>query len=255
MVNSTARHISRTNKEKDKKTLKAKNFQLSTFNFQLFFVTLHRIIPICMKKSFILLLAALVWGSVWAEDDNSFYFTDAIVMPGEKTSIELCMRNTATDLTCFEAEIQLPEGVSVVCDEEGNPLATLYRKRTSSHEILTNVLENGNLKLLVSSIDGNLLKGAEGPLLCFSVLAAETAPIGESTVETVGESLLVNSKAEAYYSVGVTGNVLITDDPTSIVSSLGETEAGATIYNLAGQRISKKQKGINIVGGKKELKK
>ena len=36
-----------------------------------------------------------------------------------------------------------------------------------------------------------------------------------------------------------------------IASPLGETEEGAAIYNVAGQRISKMQKGINIVGGKK----
>ena len=37
------------------------------------------------------------------------------------------------------------------------------------------------------------------------------------------------------------------------VSPLGETEEGAFIYNLAGQRLSKTQRGINIVGGKKVL--
>ena len=37
------------------------------------------------------------------------------------------------------------------------------------------------------------------------------------------------------------------------VSPLGETEEGASIYNLAGQRLSKAQRGINIVGGKKVL--
>ena len=75
-----------------------------------------------MKKSHILLLASLVWGTAWAEEDNSLYFTDAAVKPGETANIELCMRNLATDLTCIEAEIQLPEGLSVVCDEEGNPV-------------------------------------------------------------------------------------------------------------------------------------
>ncbi|MBR5052952.1 MAG: hypothetical protein IKW91_06975 [Bacteroidaceae bacterium] len=43
------------------------------------------------------------------------------------------------------------------------------------------------------------------------------------------------------------------DDVTSIVSPLGETEEGAPIYNLAGQRLNKFQKGINIVGGQKLL--
>ena len=37
------------------------------------------------------------------------------------------------------------------------------------------------------------------------------------------------------------------------VSPLGETEEGAAIYNLSGQRLSKMQKGVNIVGGRKIL--
>ena len=43
------------------------------------------------------------------------------------------------------------------------------------------------------------------------------------------------------------------DDATSIVSPLGETEERASIYNLAGQRLNKLQKGINVVGGQKLL--
>lgn len=206
-----------------------------------------------MKKSHILLLAALVCGTAQAEDNNSFYFTDAAIMPGETASIELCMRNTATDLTCLEAEIQLPEGLSIVCDEQGNPLATLYRNRTAAHEILTNVLENGNLKLLLSSIDGNLIGGEEGPLLSFCVQAAQTAPRGECMVETVGESLLVNSEAEAYYSVGVTGSVLITDDATSIKNVRVNNEEA--IYDLSGRKVNaQSQRGIYIVNSKKVLK-
>ena len=43
------------------------------------------------------------------------------------------------------------------------------------------------------------------------------------------------------------------NDVITGVSSLGETEEGAAIYNLAGMRLSKKQKGVNIVNGKKVL--
>ena len=43
------------------------------------------------------------------------------------------------------------------------------------------------------------------------------------------------------------------DDANSIVSPLGEKEEGASIYNLAGQRMSKPRKGINIVNGKKVI--
>lgn len=206
-----------------------------------------------LKRS--LLFATLICGTAWADDNNSFYFTDAAILPGETTDIELCMRNTVTDLTCLEAEIQLPEGLTVACDDEGAPIATLYRDRTPNHELITNVLDNGNLKLLVSSISGNMVNGKEGPLLCFRVKAAETAPLGEWTVvETIGESLLVNSKAVAYYSVGVIGYILITDDETSI-KTINDVQGSTNedIYNLAGQRVSKPKNGIFIRGGMKKL--
>ena len=208
-----------------------------------------------MIKSRLLLLAALTCGTALAEDANTFYFTDAAVLPGETTNIELCMRNAEKSLTCLEAEIQLPEGLSVALDEKGNPIVTLYRNRTEGHEVLTNVLENGNLKLLVSDIEGRLFSGEEGPVLSFRVQAAEAAPIGESKLETVGESLLVNAEAKAYYSVGVTGNILVTDDATGIDGDLRGMDASDAIYTFAGERVSKARKGIFIQNGKKKLHK
>lgn len=202
-----------------------------------------------------LLSAALLWGTAWAGNDNCFYFTDAAVLPGETTNIELCMRNAEKSLTCLEAEIQLPEGLSVALDEKGNPIVTLYRNRTEGHEVLTNVLESGNLKLLVSDIEGRLFSGEEGPVLSFRVQAAEAAPIGESKLETVGESLLVNAEAKAYYSVGVTGNILVTDDATGIDGDLRGMDASDAIYTLSGERVSKARKGIFIQNGKKKLHK
>ena len=89
-----------------------------------------------MIKSRLLLLAALTCSTAQAEDANTFYFTDAAVLPGETTNIELCMRNAEKSLTCLEAEIQLPEGLSVALDEKGNPIVTLYRNRTEGHEVL-----------------------------------------------------------------------------------------------------------------------
>ncbi len=192
-----------------------------------------------MKKIYIFLVAALAWSAVRAED-NTLYFTDAAIMPGQTGSIQLCMKNVRTDLTCLEAEIQLPEGLSVVQDDAGNPVVTQIHNRSSVHELLANVLESGNLKVLISSADADLFGEGDGPLLSFRVQADEDVLPGNYEVKTVGESLLVNDVAEAFYSVGVTGNVLVTDDPTGINDELRmkDEESGA-IYNLAGQRVGK----------------
>ncbi|MBR6141846.1 MAG: leucine-rich repeat domain-containing protein [Bacteroidaceae bacterium] len=45
--------------------------------------------------------------------------------------------------------------------------------------------------------------------------------------------------------------IMPVEDVITGVSPLGKTEEGAAIYNLAGQRLSKMQKGINIQNGKK----
>lgn len=206
-----------------------------------------------MKKCHIIWLAILAWGTARAEDHNSLYFTDAAILPGETADIELCMKNATADLTCIEAEIQLPEGLSIVRDEEGNPIATLYRNQASRHEFLANVLENGNIKLLVSSISADLFKEGEGPLLSFRIQADRTAPRGECAVETVGESLLVNNLAKAYYCVGITGDILITDDATSL-NALNDGHRAMTgdTYDLSGRKTNAHpRKGIFIQNGRK----
>ncbi|MBQ9294050.1 MAG: hypothetical protein IJ219_03880 [Bacteroidaceae bacterium] len=60
---------------------------------------------------------------------------------------------------------------------------------------------------------------------------------------------------KAYYqsTSGAKAFFFTADDATGIVSSLGETKEGAPVFNLAGQRIQKMQRGINIVGSKKIL--
>ena len=58
------------------------------------------------------------------------------------------------------------------------------------------------------------------------------------------------------YLTGIAAGVkaLTFGTATSIVSPLGETEEGATVYDLSGRRVEKATKGIYIVNGKKILK-
>ena len=218
-----------------------------------------------MRKTIIIQLAALASCAAWAEAGNTLYFTDAIVLPGETACIELCMTSAATDLTCLEAEIQLPQGLSVVCNDDGSPQMRLHPGRAAKHELLANVLSSGNLKLLVSSIDGDVIGSGDGALLSFMVEAAPTAITGEYQIETVGETLLVNTQAEACYQTGVTGSVLITDDATAIDVINDEKlkiKNGDAVYDLSGRKMAdgkwvdgKLPKGIFIKSGRKELHK
>ena len=87
--------------------------------------------------------------------------------------------------------------------------------------------------------------------------AAEPPEVCDDTFRDIDVSkilLIVPDDAyEKYKAHEVWGQFWI-ETPTGIVSPLGETEEGAGIYNLAGQRLDKMQKGINIIGGRKVLK-
>ena len=132
----------------------------------------------------------------------------------------------------------------------------------------------------ISKEDAVILRGDEGYYSFMPTTGVEEAEnnnlVGSDGTVTGGDDIyalakkndvvgfyLVNSgvtvpagKAYLNTSAGVKGFfgfAFDDDDPDAIVSPLGETEEGV-IYNLAGQRISKLQKGINIINGKKVLK-
>ena len=83
--------------------------------------------------------------------------------------------------------------------------------------------------------------------------AKETPDVADNAFGGVDVSnvLLVvpDNSLEAYKAHPVWRKFWV-ETPTPIASPFGETEEGAEIYNLAGQRLSKMQRGINIVGGK-----
>ena len=94
-------------------------------------------------------------------------------------------------------------------------------------------------------------------------------PITYENAPILGEGIALRYPVDAYignyyvyYADGtkVQGDWVVigpdnqaTKDLITGVSPLGETEEGAAIYNLAGQRLSRAQKGINITNGRKVL--
>lgn len=95
------------------------------------------------------------------------------------------------------------------------------------------------------------------------------APVGSYVLQSIGGKVGFYQVAEGnqptvganrcYLNVpasGVKAFFLAEDDATAISETLGEktAEADGAIYNLAGQRIQKMQRGVNIINGKKILK-
>lgn len=102
--------------------------------------------------------------------------------------------------------------------------------------------------------------------LLTGVYADTEAPVGSYVLQNIdgvvgfyqvaaGQQPTVKAN-HAYLTAASEAKVFVftTDDATAIQGIQAEAEQGAAIYNLAGQRVQKAVKGINIINGKKILK-
>ena len=125
---------------------------------------------------------------------------------------------------------------------------------------------NYDLTSVVSpeSVTGNLLQASDGTVngdgsTIFALGVGKTgANEGKVGFYLVGSGVQVPA-GKAYLVVGGGAKEFLTfdfdDEATSIEETLSDsTLKGENIYNLAGQRLNKMQKGINIVNGKKVLR-
>ncbi|MBR6031226.1 MAG: exo-alpha-sialidase [Bacteroidaceae bacterium] len=160
--------------------------------------------------------------------------------------------NGAAQLTATGSEgTEIPANTAVVLVNEDADASTILNMTDG----LTPVISESENLLKGTLVPMSLDLGDETPNYS---LGTVNGNIGFYKFDKYGATTITLGANKAYLSVpaasGVKGFTFDFDDATGIVSPLGETEEGAAIYNLAGQRLSKFVKGINIINGKKVLK-
>ena len=137
----------------------------------------------------------------------------------------------------------VPKGTPVVLKGEG------------TFTLIPTVADN------LSDVTGNELKASDGTVEGNGSIYVLAQPAGEKVGFYAVKKGTKVAEGKAYLEVvsttGVKAFYFEGDDATSLNEELrmkNEESKGEEIYNLAGQRISKMQKGINIVGGKKVLR-
>ena len=114
-----------------------------------------------MKRSIFLLLVACLFSMEPAMSGNVLTVCDVNVPQGGQSTIEIgCEFDT--EYTAFELQLSLPDGLSLLTDEDGYPV---IEKAFSTNHILTGNLlpSNGNYKFTCRSMD-NISMPTSGPL-------------------------------------------------------------------------------------------
>ena len=116
--------------------------------------------------------------------DNTIYMDDIEVLSGTEAVLSVKMKNEVV-AEGFEFDMYLPEGITVVQDEDGFPDVTLSTKRTTTRK--TNSFDaifnaDGSLRVLAASTNGSAISGNDGEVVQVKVAIADDMAEGDYTV-------------------------------------------------------------------------
>lgn len=178
-----------------------------------------------------------------AETPNSITLQDLALIPGETATLLVDMTNDV-DITAFQFDIKLPEGISIPVDEYGDPLISLTSRATNTHQIVSAYQEDGSLRVAAYSSKSRPFKGNSGTLVEITLEAASTLEDGTYNIDM-----------STVYIIKPDGTQLDIDDFThsieinsSGVENIGINGAEEVArYDIHGRLLSEPTKGINIV--------
>ncbi len=223
-----------------------------------------------MKKIYMTMVALLCGVAAMAQNEDGLYVQDIKVDKGTTAiNIPVCLKNSLP-VAAIAFRIAFPEGVtakvvrgklqSTVNDlrapgypvdyqlaEDGNPQIAVYDKYPFDLEDGEIFSFQATITADVAAVDGtyevrlyNISYSAP------SVPAAEMADFNVTEENNDGRSYGVSGE---FTKLETTFNLTIGEGTG--INSINADNVNAPVYNLAGQRVSKAQKGIFIQSGKK----
>ena len=170
------------------------------------------------------------------------------IKAGETRELTVNLANPNDELTLLQFDLLLPEGLYI--NKVGDEPSVSMGSRTSgnSHQ-LSAYADGQRVRCLLASPANELISGTEGAVVRLTVTAAE---------DICGGSLLLSN------AIGVSPceqEVImpsqrygLTESATG-VAGVKNAEESSEVYSLTGQRQVKMKRGINLVNGKKIIKK
>ena len=184
------------------------------------------------------------WNKITTAGYSTFYAKEATFIPAGVTAYTGKINGQYLTLTAIEGSV-IPAKTPVVL----KGAAGIYEMKVTTDE--GSVIADNDLQASEETVnpDGKQY-----------ILGMDNAEVGfyKAAIGQSGKWNYMIAPGKAFLVIpegtDVKGFVFAEDGETAINEVNGQSSNGQSIYNLAGQRLGKMQKGINIVNGKKVLK-
>ena len=157
-----------------------------------------------------------------------------LLLSNGTNALSLCL-DGAADFTAFQFEVELPENTDITA-------MSINGQRMDDHEILYNKVEANRYRVAVLSLSNAIFKGNAGELLNISIDGLNTNEVSVQNIHFVTKN-----------GTDITFDVLALSGTVTGIANVRSDESNGVIFDLQGRKLSKTQRGVNIVDGKKVI--
>ncbi|MBE6317425.1 MAG: hypothetical protein E7081_00390 [Bacteroidales bacterium] len=175
--------------------------------------------------------------------DNTITLQDLSIKPGETATLLVDLTNSE-NITAFQFDIKLPEGISIPVDEYGDPLIALTSRATNTHQVVSAYQEDGSLRVAAYSSKSRPFKGNEGTLVEITLEASPTLEDGTYNID-MSTIYIIKPDGSQLDIENFTHAVVISSSGIENVETNGAKEVGR--YDIYGRLLTEPTKGVNIV--------
>lgn len=210
-----------------------------------------------MKKFYMTMAAMLCGVAAMAQGIGTLSCGDVTVTAGEEEATYLEIMLEAEDVNVvsgIQFYFALPEGLSIAQvydeDEEAYVNDVTFPIAKKNHQTGIRTTTDGSYMVYLGGDKSLSFKATTNPVAKIGIVGAKSMANG--TYDIVFNKAALSDKSTPILSYDVadfTATVTIVDG--TAINSINAADSKAPIYNVAGQRVSKAQKGVFIQNGKK----
>ena len=202
-----------------------------------------------MKKFYMTMVAMLCGVAAMAQ--NELYASDIEVEKGVTTAeLEIGLKNEA-DVTAFSFRVGLPEGVTMALNNKGKKYVTIDEDRKENHQAIIQTAADGADMISVYDAAKDTFYGNDGVVVTVPLAIAEEVAAADGTFTIKVYNISLSTPEGVSLDTTESFEVSLKIGDGNGINGIDAADSKAPIYNVAGQRVSKAQKGVFIQNGKK----
>ena len=195
-------------------------------------------------------MVAMLCG-VAAMAQNELYADEVAIEKGETTAnLEIKMRNEV-EVTAFSFRLGLPEGVTMTLNKKGKKYVTIDEDRMEEHVAIIQTAADGADMISVYDAKKSPFYENDGTVVTVPLAITEEVAANDVTLTMKVYNISIATPAGVSLDTTEAFDVNLKIGAGNGINGINAADSKAPIYNVAGQRVSKAQKGVFIQNGKK----